>query len=273
MSLIINADDLGYSEHRDHGIFDCFQNGSISAASLIVNGPTSKSAAEKAKSLGLYIGLHLNLTEGLALTGVSSITNEQGQMYYKQNFMRLINSGVEPFQTAIIEETRAQFEKFKELSGEYPKHVDGHQHVHIFLGMPDILAPLFKEYGVLSTRIPDEDISACDWLSPEVKLRYQQRFIACIRARLVYKIHDIKAPECFVGLTLCGTNLTSERYLKSIENVFGIVEYMVHPGFIGTPKGLFSDTFDSDKGRLNELNCLRKIKKVLPLVDWSVYSK
>ena len=73
MSLIINADDLGYSEHRDNGIFDCFQNGSISAASLIVKGPTSKSAAEKAKSLGLYIGLHLNLTEGLALTGVYQV--------------------------------------------------------------------------------------------------------------------------------------------------------------------------------------------------------
>ena len=64
MSLIINADDLGYSKHRDNGIFACFENSSISAASLIVNGPTSEAATERAKKLGLCLGLHLNLTEG-----------------------------------------------------------------------------------------------------------------------------------------------------------------------------------------------------------------
>ena len=64
MKIIVNADDLGYSTHRDYGIFDCYRKGKISAASLIVNGPTAAAAAAQAMSEKLCIGLHLNLTEG-----------------------------------------------------------------------------------------------------------------------------------------------------------------------------------------------------------------
>lgn len=52
MSLIINADDLGYSSHRDAGIFECFANKCLTSASLMVNGPTAESAARKAVEVG-----------------------------------------------------------------------------------------------------------------------------------------------------------------------------------------------------------------------------
>lgn len=43
--LVINADDLGYSEERDLGIFQCFLNGrSISSASVLANGASGVAA-------------------------------------------------------------------------------------------------------------------------------------------------------------------------------------------------------------------------------------
>lgn len=266
MSLIINADDLGYSKHRDNGIFACFENSSISAASLIVNGPTSEAATERAKKLGLCLGLHLNLTEGSPLTESKELLNEKGQMFYKDSF-RLCNISAE----AIEKETRAQFEKFKDLTGKYPTHVDGHQHIHVLNGMPEILAPIFKQYGVLSTRIPDENLTEIDWMDPKRKQKYELRLGSYIKARLIYIKHGIRAPECFIGLGLCGLDTNVERISICKKKTFGIVEFMVHPGFEGKQEGIFNDPFDSDPGRFHEYQTLLTIPRPANLVDWSIY--
>lgn len=36
--LIINADDLGWNEHRDKGIFELFETGKIQSATVVMNG-------------------------------------------------------------------------------------------------------------------------------------------------------------------------------------------------------------------------------------------
>ena len=131
---------------------------------------------KRAKEIGLYLGLHLNLTEGLSLTGPSSITNQRNVMYYKGKFCALTMDKLNEISGDICKESIAQIERFKDLTGEYPLHVDGHQHVHIFPGLPDLLAPILHNYGVLSVRIPDEDVTNYDWLSPERKQRYDSRF-------------------------------------------------------------------------------------------------
>jgi predicted glycoside hydrolase/deacetylase ChbG (UPF0249 family) len=274
MSLIINADDLGYSDQRDEGIFDAFQHNAISAASLMVNGPTAASAAKKAEELGLYLSLHLNLTEGLSLSGPCNITDKDNKMFYKYDFWNLISGDAKMYASSIAQETRAQIETFKELTGVLPTHIDGHHHVHIFPGMPDILAPIFQEYGVNSTRIPDEDISNYEWLDPVRKKRYESRFPTCMRARVVYRSYDIRAPECFVGLALMGHDMTNGRFFETIVGAFGTIEWMVHPGIVVPKKPVstfFSDSFDTDPAREHELNTLKTVKHSLKLTDWSYY--
>ena len=271
MRLIINADDLGYSQHRDAGIFDAFEHGAISAASLMVNGPTAVEAVRKAMAMGLYLGLHLNLTEGPSLTGPCSITTNENEMFYKNEFWKLIMKDVQKYVEAIDKETRAQIERFRELTGQLPTHIDGHQHVHIIPGIPDILAPIFREYGVKSTRIPDEDVSTCEWLDPDRKNRYESRFLACLKGRLVYKSFDVRAPECFVGLTLMGSDMSSVRFDKAMSTSFGTVEWMVHPGTV--VDGLCpteAEKFDQDSGREHELTILKSMTHG-ELGDWSLY--
>lgn len=275
MPLIINADDLGYSRNRDIGIFEAFECNAITAASLMVNGPTAINAAKKAKKLGLYLSLHLNLTEGESLTGPSKITNEKNEMYYKCDFWNLISNSTGDYANSIEKETIAQIEKFKVLTGEYPTHIDGHQHVHVFPDMPDILAPIFKKYGVKSTRIPDEDISNYEWLDIKRKERYESRFPTCLRGRLVYRSYDILAPECFIGLALMGEDMSRDRFFNSLSDTFGIIEWMVHPGKIikksKRPRSFLRDLFDQSPGREHELITLKNIKHTCPLTDWSYY--
>lgn len=270
--LIINADDLGYSSERDAGIFNAFECNAITAASLMVNGPSSESASKKAGEVGLYLGLHLNLTEGFSLSGPSKITDSKNQLYYKTSFGKILNSDMRDYLQAISKEVRAQFERFKELTGQYPLHVDGHQHVHIFPQMPDILAPIFKEYGVCSVRIPDEDVSNYEWLDKKRRNRYESRFPMCLRARLVYRRHDIRAPECFIGLGLMGKDMNRERFFETLSSVFGTIEWMVHPGYRRKKaRSFFNDLFDTSEDREHELKELKQLKHGLELKDWSCY--
>lgn len=69
-SLIINADDLGYCSARDNAIFQLFQRGVVTSASLLVNSGSSEAALPSALALGLPVGLHFNLTEGVPLSEV-----------------------------------------------------------------------------------------------------------------------------------------------------------------------------------------------------------
>ena len=273
MPIIVNADDLGYSETRDAGIFEAFANGAVSAASLLVNGPTAATAANKAIEVGLYLGLHLNLSEGESLSGPSSITNPENVMYYKHEFWELVVGNIDTVSNDIRKETVAQIERFKELTGAYPTHVDGHQHVHVYPHMPDILAPIFHAYGVLSVRIPDEDVSSYDWLSRARKDRYDMRFPWSLRARLVYRKHGIRAPDCFVGLGLAGHDMDMDCLLTTMAGTFGTVEWMVHPGHSDTSivRDIFDDLFHRESARVYELEQLKKICHHLELSDWSCY--
>ena len=71
--LIISCDDLGASKETNLGIIDCLFNKKASSASIIANGIFFKHAIEniKEKIPDNFFGLHLNLTEGLALNDSS----------------------------------------------------------------------------------------------------------------------------------------------------------------------------------------------------------
>jgi predicted glycoside hydrolase/deacetylase ChbG (UPF0249 family) len=268
--IIINADDLGYSIGRDKGIFECFEAGAITCASLIVNGPTAVSAAKKASEIGLPLGLHLNLTEGKPLTTHSSLCNDNDTMYYK-----MLNRKATILDKDIVRECRAQLERFRQLTGAYPIHVDGHQHVHILKGIPELIAPLLKDVGVCSVRIPDEDLSTMDWLCPKKKKRYEDRFGAAMRARLIFRQYDILAPECLIGVGLCSSDMSQEHLNHCLENTFGVVELMCHPGYGSSDPSErpFNDKFSRSSGRLYECRQLQKLTFSQQKVDWSFYLK
>jgi predicted glycoside hydrolase/deacetylase ChbG (UPF0249 family) len=62
--IIINADDLGWSEHRDRGIFELYERGKLTSATALANGYNIEPALARAREIGMHVGLHLNLSEG-----------------------------------------------------------------------------------------------------------------------------------------------------------------------------------------------------------------
>jgi len=270
MRLIVNADDLGYSAHRDEAIFDLFESGKVSSASLIVNGPTSVSAAQKAVSIGLPLGLHLNLTEGEPLTHNENL-KEDGRMLYKLLFRHKAWLNLESFCRAVSGEVSAQLNRFHEITGNPVKHVDGHQHVHVAPNMPALLAPIFRAHGVLSVRIPEEWTEEYDWLDIPSKRHYGMRYIDALNARLVYLHAGFKLNDHIVGMGMSGHAFTRARLKNCLRDKVGIVELMIHPGKSceTVSHGLFTDSFDTDSGRAHEWAVLKAFDFSGPLVSWA----
>ena len=249
--LVINADDFGYCVERDRGIIEAWHAGALSGASLMVTGASCVSASQQANDVGMPLSLHLNLTEGKPLTGKSTLTDAQQNMFYKMPALHKSISVKD-----IEREINAQLMKFKDLVGHWPKHVDGHQHVHILRGVPEILAPLLASAGVKSIRIPDEDVSKLDWICPKKKKRYENRLGDAVRARLIFRQYDIRAPECFIGVGLGGQEMTQEHYDICMGKTFGVVEFMCHPGYVG----IDGDEFNRSTDREFELRTLLKLQ-------------
>lgn len=89
--LIVNADDLGMTAAVNEGIFAAHDEGIVTSASLMVLKDAAPAAAEA-------LGEHPNLAVGLHL--------EAGA------------------------ECRTQLDRFRELVGHDPTHLDSHKHVH-----------------------------------------------------------------------------------------------------------------------------------------------
>jgi|JI6StandDraft_1071083.scaffolds.fasta_scaffold01360_1 predicted glycoside hydrolase/deacetylase ChbG (UPF0249 family) len=67
VAVIVNADDLGYSEACDEATFLLIAQGAVTSASLLVNMQNSRKAVQRCLQIGFRAGLHLNLTEGKPL--------------------------------------------------------------------------------------------------------------------------------------------------------------------------------------------------------------
>lgn len=156
-NVIINADDFGISHEVNIAIIQLLKSGKIHRTTLMVNMPFCNEAYEMAKINGFLdkVGLHINLTDGKPLSQAILKTrfcrNGEFDLEQVESGVRLYVSKVE--RSAVKFEVQAQFDKFKEIFGYYPHHVDGHRHVHNYFGFLPTIVNLAKKAGVESMRI------------------------------------------------------------------------------------------------------------------------
>jgi chitin disaccharide deacetylase len=104
---IFNADDFGYSRGINRGIVRAHEAGVVTSTTFMVNGAAAEEAVRITRELPtLSVGLHVNFT------------NEA------QCFVDLEDP------RAIRTELRGQFERYVDLVGGIPTHLDSHQHIH-----------------------------------------------------------------------------------------------------------------------------------------------
>src|ERR1700751_1771878 len=82
-NLIVNADDLGWTEGVNRGIAEAHRNGIVTSASLLANGAAFASGVELARSTPrLGVGVHLNLSDGEPVAPrelVATLVSEKGE--------------------------------------------------------------------------------------------------------------------------------------------------------------------------------------------------
>jgi predicted glycoside hydrolase/deacetylase ChbG (UPF0249 family) len=123
--LIVNADDFGYSYGINRGIAEAHSRGVVTSTTLIVNAQATTDAVRlAAENPGLSVGLHVNFT------------NEAD---------RLVEFNDPEVCRA---ELRRQFDRFMELLGRPPTHLDSHQHVHRGRTPRPIFQELAAEHGL-----------------------------------------------------------------------------------------------------------------------------
>ncbi|AJO16476.1 chitin disaccharide deacetylase [Bacillus paralicheniformis] len=144
-SLIINADDFGFSRGVNLGIIEAFQHGVLTSTTLMVNMQEAEHAVELARqNRELGVGVHLTLTAGRPiLGGLHTITDEEGnfrKLLYYQGFFDIDLDEV-------YREWKAQIEKALSF-GLNPTHIDSHHHIHTYGNLPEVFVKLAKEYDL-----------------------------------------------------------------------------------------------------------------------------
>ncbi len=243
-NLIVNADDLGWTEGVNRGIAEAHHNGIVTSASLLANGAAFATAVALARSTpGLGVGVHLNLTDGAPVAPrelVASLLNEAGEFEGGPEGLLLRIATRDVTLREVEQEWDAQIEKVRE-AGIQPTHLDGHKHVHMLPGLFEIALRLAKRYGIGAMRVAHEAsslrvaLSAGDELHAAVVLKQgvQARGLKLLArdAREQAERAGISTADYFCGIAQTG-EMTKEgvaRLLRSLPE--GTTELMCHPGY------------------------------------------
>jgi chitin disaccharide deacetylase len=123
--LIVNADDFGASSGTNRGIVECHTRGVLTSTSMMVTGAAVDEAVELSRSHPrLAVGLHWDVI------GEDEREFDLGD------------------QRAVREEFALQLERFHELMGRAPTHVDSHRHMHLDEGVRELFCELVAPLGV-----------------------------------------------------------------------------------------------------------------------------
>ena len=131
------ADDFAMNPQIDQAIFRLIERGSLQATSCMTQSPLWANEALKLKQYAttIDIGLHLNLTH---VFDVQTFSYPLAKL-----MLRAWSHQLE--KTLIRKSIQQQWDHFIEVMGQEPHFVDGHQHVHQFPVIREVLIDFLKE--------------------------------------------------------------------------------------------------------------------------------
>jgi len=243
-NLIVNADDLGWTDGVNRGIVEAFHHGIVTSASLVANGAAFAGAVEAARSApALGVGVHLNLSDGPPVADretVTSLLNDDGEFACgpESLLLRRVRRGL--LLAEVETEWDAQIQKVRD-AGIAPTHLDGHKHVHMLPGLFEIALRLAKRHGVGAIRVSLEASSLRKALSSGskrhagviMKQGVQARGLKLLArdAREQAERAGISSSDYFCGIAQTGelTREGVEQFMRSLPD--GTTEIVCHPGY------------------------------------------
>lgn len=243
-NLIVNADDLGWSEGVNRGIAEAHRKGLVTSTSLLANGPAFESGTAAARANPqLGVGVHLNLSNGwptAALAEVPSLLNAVGEFEGgpESLILRIASRSLEP--EHVEHEWDAQIRKICS-AGITPTHLDGHKHVHMLPGLFEIALRLAKKHNVRAIRISHETSKLRALLASGGAQKRSVLLKQGVQARgLKLLVRDARELGDRAGLVttdyFCGIAQTGVMTREGIEALLknlpdGTTELMCHPGY------------------------------------------
>jgi predicted glycoside hydrolase/deacetylase ChbG (UPF0249 family) len=231
MKIIINADDFGASEDTVNATIECFENGSLTSATLMSKMPSTHLAIDYAKANSHFsFGAHLTFVRESDLTeespimsahGLPSLTTKDGYFRSSQHvrlasLFNLVNSN------EIEAEIEAQLSYLVD-HGVQISHVDSHGHLHKFAAFKAALASVLPRFSIRRVRSVQDLYLTLPWASPTFWLGGLWR--KAISTSFVTTDH----------LFMIGNGDSPERWPKQLLECYvpgNSLEIGVHPGYL-----------------------------------------
>ncbi|MEZ6876646.1 chitin disaccharide deacetylase [Enterobacter sp. KBR-315C3_2022] len=167
--LIVNADDFGLSKGQNYGIIEACRRGVVTSTTALINGEAVEHAVQLSREAPeLGVGMHFVLTLGMPLSAMPGLTRE-GQL--GKWIWEMAEQGALPLDE-IARELDCQFNRFVDLFGREPTHIDSHHHVHMIPAIYPIVAEFARRKGVamrVDRSVPQEaavpDVQTTDGFS------------------------------------------------------------------------------------------------------------
>jgi chitin disaccharide deacetylase len=237
--LIVNADDLGIHPRIDAGIFEAFERGILTSATLLVTTPFAAAAAEEARRRDLPLGLHFSLTLGKAMAPaaeVPDLVDRAGNLHLSATRLLLLGSGEgknRDLYRQIEREIAAQFAAACDL-GIALTHVDSHQHVHMNPRIFGLLEAAAERHGLRALRLCRESFYLFELATglPANLRRLNPAKLALARVVQRPIRPRLQTSDRFFGLMYSGevTKSAFAQLVTCVARSGGICEIGLHPG-------------------------------------------
>ncbi len=227
--LVINADDLGFSDGVNRGIFQAYDDGVVTSASLMVGLPGWDDALRRVRVAPFIgIGLHLNVLVGEPLTDAPSLIDQGTGRFLSLAALagRAVTGRI--VEREVRDECEAQLSRLLD-AGVRVTHIDSHRHPHALPGLWRPVVEVARDHRIPVVRVPIEPawVNPGDWRATIKKLALRASHVVAARGS-----PTVAGPRHFYGVSLQGGTCLRRRLLRLIDRMpDGTAEIMVHPGY------------------------------------------
>jgi chitin disaccharide deacetylase len=211
-SLIVNADDFGFTRDVNQGIIEAHRNGILTATTLMATGDAFDDAVRIANETpSLDIGCHL------VLVGAP----------FPATIARLIQA-IALRRIRVYDELAMQVRRILD-AGITPTHLDTHKHTHLLPQVLDAVTRISEEFKIPWIRKPFDFRSQPGGIGWKNKLM-QLRRGGFARA---FARHGCRSTDWFTGFRITGVYNTTTlvELVRALPE--GSTELMCHPGILG----------------------------------------
>lgn len=252
--LIVNADDYGLTAGVSSGIRRVHLEGILTSTTALMNRPNIevelKHAAQQCPKLGL--GVHLNLTSGEPVLPIDQVPTLMKVLDPHDHGLHQLDMIGQLNMAEVEAEWRAQIEKFVQMTGRKPDHLDSHHHSSYY--MPELctlMLNLAREYRC-PIRMPFANLGEPNFIFDDLPAELRDRAKQEV-SRILIEATDVAKPDHFIA-DFYDEAANEETLLKIIDNLpDGISELMTHPGYHDSD---LTDFSIYNQPRLRELDTL-----------------